>query len=300
MIRPSEGCNRSSAPVVRRVAASARSVWVSNVCARVITGSAAGQVVAELTPAHLCSLCLSMFADYVGSEIWQRHSKRMKASLWAVMVFLVLNAVLSLEELVYYGVWQRRTPDDILSAHWPRSVPFCISVSSRLAFRMGFGRDGRSSALGGHSEVDRSAHYTQPSGAPARSHCRRYGAGTPHLPRRRLFPPRLASVALPRRQRRGNFHFLPRRGNYDGHRLHVHQSYIGESTAAHLFKRNNVSGWPPFRFSRKLTPRRRCLQDLARSLGLRRRLNLNWALLHPALSDHGSRNRWLGLQIAHQ
>lgn len=61
-----------------------------------------------------------MFADYIGSDIWQRHTRKMKVTLWSVMFFLFLNALLALEELIYYGVRQRRTYDEIIRAHWPR------------------------------------------------------------------------------------------------------------------------------------------------------------------------------------
>lgn len=43
----------------------------------------------------------------------------MKTSLWIIMSFLFLTSVLSFEETIYYLVWQQRTAEAILAAHWP-------------------------------------------------------------------------------------------------------------------------------------------------------------------------------------
>ncbi|ORY80235.1 hypothetical protein BCR35DRAFT_325200 [Leucosporidium creatinivorum] len=86
-------------------------------------------------------LCLSMFYDYLQSEIYVRHSKKMKASLWGTVALLCLVSILTAEELCYYGVWQQRTGAAILSAHWPSGMEalltelVCASVQILLTFR---------------------------------------------------------------------------------------------------------------------------------------------------------------------
>ncbi|ORY80231.1 hypothetical protein BCR35DRAFT_304411 [Leucosporidium creatinivorum] len=70
----------------------------------------------------LFGLCLSMFYDYLQSEIYVRHSKKMKASLWGIIALLCMTSLLSAEELCYFGVWQKRTFLDIVTAHWPSGI----------------------------------------------------------------------------------------------------------------------------------------------------------------------------------
>lgn len=116
-----------------------------------------------------------MFYDYILSEIYAHHTKRMKTSLWGIVFLLCLVSLLSAEELCYYGgelfpsasepfpnhpqgpvkvrtqsdalplvlraVYQNRTGAAILSGHWPSGMEalltelVCASVQVLLTFR---------------------------------------------------------------------------------------------------------------------------------------------------------------------